>query len=75
MNKKYFIYSIWIIVAIVSFYLDNLFFKFIKLISNRTLDQIMILWSDYLTGFVIFIIVTVIFLFNKKVELGYQLYG
>lgn len=26
----------------------------------------MILWSDYLTGFIIFIIMTIIFLFNRK---------
>jgi len=66
MNRRYFIYSLWLIAVIISFFFDNLFFKLIKLISNRTLDQIMILWSDYLTGFVIFIIVTIIFLFNKK---------
>lgn len=66
MNRRYFIYIIWIIAVTISFFFDDLFFKLIKLISNRTLDKIMILWSDYITGFAIFIIVTIIFLFNKK---------
>jgi undecaprenyl-diphosphatase len=66
MNRRYLIYGLWIIAVIISFFLDDLFFKFIKIISNRTLDQIMILWSDYITGFVIFLLITLVFLFRKK---------
>lgn len=59
-------FSLWVVVLLLSFLLDNVFFDFIKIIRNVFLDTIMIWISNYLTVFVILVIITSLFLWEEK---------